>query len=310
VQSSWAAGFLTFPCRQDKRPLTKRGFKDARRHLAVPSWWPLCAIVSGAANSIDCLDVDPAGMDWLARQGLPPTRTHHTRRGGRHLFFVHADGLRCSESRIAPGVDIRAGGGYFIDWSRQGLTVENGDLLAEWPADLLAGLAMGKRLQVSKRVPASVDGASMDGPSVDGAYDAKAVGIRLWYAAGHVQPRQCWPQVLEAAGIGPTLRAGNRQAAVLRQVRDARKGERNRLLFWAACRFGEIIAERKVQPDWAIYLLMDAAWANGLRREEGGNQACLDTIASGFSTIEAQLDAARAIVVRAHNGGPKMGADE
>ena len=194
--------------------------------------------------------------------------------------------------------------------SRQGFEVENGDLLAEWQADLLAGLAIGKRLQVSKRVPASID-ASVDGPADHGsAYDAKAVGIRLWYASWNVQSCQCWPQVLEAAGIGPTLRAGNRQEAVLRQVGGARKGERNRLLFWGACRFGEIIAERKVQPDWAIRLLMDAAWANGLRREEGGNQACLDTIASGFGTIEAQLDAARAIVVRAHNGGPKMGADE
>jgi hypothetical protein len=278
--------------------------------LAVPSWWPLCTIVSGAANSIDCLDVDPAGMEWLGRQALPLTRTHHTRRGGRHLFFAHADGLRCSESRIASGVDVRSTGGYFIDWSRQGLTVENGDLLAEWPADLLAGLAIGKRLQVSKCVPASMDGASMDGPSADGAYDAKAVGIRLWYASWNVQPRQCWPQVLAAAGIGPTLRAGNRKEAVLRQVGGARKGERNRLLFWAACRFGEMIAERKVQPDWAIYLLMSEAWANGLRKEEGGNQACLDTIASGFSTIEAQLDAARAIVVRGHNGGPVMEADE
>jgi hypothetical protein len=116
--------------------------------------------------------------------------------------------------------------------------------------------------------------------------------------------------VLEAAGIGPTLRAGNRKAAVLRQVGAARKGERNRLLFWAACRFGEMVAQRKVQPDWAVALLMDEAGANGLSREPGGDRACMDTIASGFGTILAQLEAARDVVVRGHNGGPVMGADE
>jgi hypothetical protein len=268
--------------------------------LAVPPWWPLCAIVSGAANGIDCLDVDPEGMDWLARQRLPVTRVHHTRRAGRHVFFAHADGLRCSAGKIADGVDIRADDGYFIDWSRQGLVVENAEELAQWPGDLLAGLSTQKRLHVSKRV------SSIDGPS--GAYDAKAVGFRL-YDARLVQPRQCWPAVLEASGIGRTLRAGNRVDAVSRQVRAARVGERNRLLFWASCRFGEMIAERQVHPDYAVYSLMCDAGACGLSLDDG-REACLDTIASGFGTIEAQLDAARAVVVRGHNGGPVMGADE
>jgi hypothetical protein len=306
VQSSWAAGLLTFPCRQDKRPLTKRGFKDARRHLAVPSWWPLCAIVSGAANGIDCLDVDPEGMDWLARQRLPVTRVHHTRRGGRHLIFRHHEGMRCSAGKIADGVDIRADAGYFIDWSRQGLVVENGEVLAEWPGDLLAGLPMWKRPHVGKQLHVGGVGGG-GGSSADGAYDAKAVGFRL-YDARLVQP-QCWPAVLEASGIGRTLRAGNRMDAVSRQVRGARVGERNRLLFWASCRFGEMIAERQVHPDYAVYSLMCDAGACRLSLDDG-REACLDTIASGFATIEAQVDAARDIVVRAHNGGPVMGADE
>jgi hypothetical protein len=112
--------------------------------------------------------------------------------------------------------------------------------------------------------------------------------------------------VLEAAGIGPTLRAGNRKDAVLRQVGGAKKGERNRLLFWAACRFGEMIAERKVQPDWAIGLLLDECGVNGLSKEPGGRQACMDTIASGFGTIEALIGSVRDKVVRGHNGGPGM----
>jgi hypothetical protein len=33
-----------------------------------------------------------------------------------HFFFQHAPGLRCSRGLIAPGVDVRADGGYVIWW--------------------------------------------------------------------------------------------------------------------------------------------------------------------------------------------------
>jgi hypothetical protein len=190
------------------------------------------------------------------------------------------------------------------------LVVENAEELAQWPAHLLAGLPMGKRLHVSKRLSsldASVDGHARD-LGGDEYYDAKAVGFRLW-SARLVQPRECWPAVLEASGIGRTLRFGNRMDAVSRHVRAARVGERNRLLFWASCRFGEMIAERHLHPADAVYSLMCDAGACRLSLDDG-REACLDTIASGFSTIEALLNAARDIVVRGHNGGPVMGADE
>lgn len=53
---------------------------------------------------------------------LPPTRTQKTQReNGRHLFYRLPSGidLRNSASQIAPGVDIRASGGFACDWSLQ-----------------------------------------------------------------------------------------------------------------------------------------------------------------------------------------------
>ena len=139
-----------FPCRADKKPLTAHGFKDARRGL---DWggWPLVGFATGIANGVDVLDIDGAeGRDWYDANfdAIPLTRAHSTRRG-LHLLFRHADGLRNSESRIAPGVDVRAEGGYAIWWPREGLAVEDAPI-CEWPEWLLKEARGGTR---QKRYP-------------------------------------------------------------------------------------------------------------------------------------------------------------
>jgi hypothetical protein len=125
----------TFPCKEDKAPLSRRGFKDAIKGV----WWPrspLVGVPTGRRNDFDVLDVDGRpGREWLARNAVPPTRVHYTQRGC-HLLFAHAPGLRCSTGRIAEGVDVRAEGGYIIYWPREGLPIE--DLpIVEWPEGLL-----------------------------------------------------------------------------------------------------------------------------------------------------------------------------
>jgi hypothetical protein len=52
------------------------------------------------------------------------------------LLFRSSPGLRCSTSRIDPGVHIRAEGGYVIWWPREGYAVEDAEV-AEWPGWLL-----------------------------------------------------------------------------------------------------------------------------------------------------------------------------
>jgi Bifunctional DNA primase/polymerase, N-terminal len=136
----------TFPCNLDKRPISQRGFHDAIRGV---DWRraPLVGFPTGAVNGIDALDVDgDAGRDWYDRNfdAIPQTRAHSTRRG-MHLLFCAAPGLRCTESKLAKGVDVRAEGGYVIWWPREGFPVEDAPI-SEWPDWLLeaAMLAMRK----------------------------------------------------------------------------------------------------------------------------------------------------------------------
>ena len=113
-----------FPCRPDKRPLVPGGFRAATTDPARIAVWqarfPNClwGVPTGAVTGFDVLDIDPEGLGWFEanRHRILVTRVHHTPRGGLHLFFKHAQGLRCSRGRIAPGVDVRADGGYVIWW--------------------------------------------------------------------------------------------------------------------------------------------------------------------------------------------------
>jgi Bifunctional DNA primase/polymerase, N-terminal/Primase C terminal 2 (PriCT-2) len=136
----------TFPCNLDKSPIPRRGFKDAIRGV---DWRraPLVGFPTGAVNGIDALDVDgDAGREWYDTNfdAIPVTRAHSTRRG-MHLLFRAAPGLRCTESKLAKGVDVRAEGGYVIWWPREGFPVEDAPI-SEWPDWLLkeAMLAMRK----------------------------------------------------------------------------------------------------------------------------------------------------------------------
>jgi hypothetical protein len=123
----------TFPRNSAKEPLTKHGFKDAVQNVFWPSA-PLVGMPTGARNNFDVLDIDgDAGRAWYERNydAIPTTRAHSTQRG-MHLLFIHAPGLHCSTSEIAPGIDVRTEGGYAIYWPREGLPIED-VAVAEWP---------------------------------------------------------------------------------------------------------------------------------------------------------------------------------
>jgi len=86
-----------FPCRFDKRPTCPHGFKDAVADAAgIAQLWSLyygslIGVPTGAASSLDVIDVDPrkGGDRWFQenRARLPLTRTHETPSGGWHLTF-------------------------------------------------------------------------------------------------------------------------------------------------------------------------------------------------------------------------------
>jgi hypothetical protein len=102
-------GLPCFPCRNDKRPTTPRGFKDATREQSelreVWERYPgsLVGVPTGEISGLDVLDIDPrhGGDHWFAehKHHLLPTRVHRTRTGGLHLYYRHESGLRVARER-------------------------------------------------------------------------------------------------------------------------------------------------------------------------------------------------------------------
>ena len=141
-------GTSVFPCSgSTKRPCTDNGFHDAVRsaheadRLFSERPGELIGVPTGPANGFDVLDYDPRhdGHIWFNehRHRLPTTRKHSTRGGGEHLLFKHHPGIRNSESKIAPGVDVRGEGGYVIWWPAHGCPVTSEHPIADWPEWLL-----------------------------------------------------------------------------------------------------------------------------------------------------------------------------
>jgi Bifunctional DNA primase/polymerase, N-terminal len=164
---SWALrltsqGLPCFPCGFHKRPLTPQGFKDASRDReVVRALWvsypgPLIGVPTGEASGLHVLDVDARhrGNEWFARRrnDIPITRVHRTRSGGLHLFFRHEPGIRCSAGRLAPGVDVRASGGYVIWWPAAGLPALSDSPAAEWPQWLRTALLHNQTSRTSRAV--------------------------------------------------------------------------------------------------------------------------------------------------------------
>lgn len=139
-----------FPCRDTKKPACPNGYEDAvidgegKRRLWDRHPGGLIGVPTGTGIGFDVLDIDPrhGGERWLDahRHQLPRTRTHSTRSGGWHLLFACHPGLRNSASKIAPGVDVRATGGYTVWWPACGLPVAAEDTLVPWPEWILERL--------------------------------------------------------------------------------------------------------------------------------------------------------------------------
>jgi hypothetical protein len=165
-----------FPCRNDKRPACPHGFNDASDHPAtIADLWrrfpaPLIGIATGEASGIDVLDVDithDSGLAWWRCNQLliPITRAFRTRSGGVHIHMLHSRGLGCSVGKLAPGVDVRADGGYAIFWFAAGLPCLDHSPPAPWPSSILAMLMprptpahWPRRLASGDQVGKAVDG--------------------------------------------------------------------------------------------------------------------------------------------------------
>lgn len=91
--------------------LNKRATKEE-----LSSWsWPGVGIVTGLVSDILVLDVDgPEGEAELKKYGHPITPMVRTASGGLHLYFRHPDAEVRTGIRVAPGLDVKASGGYVV----------------------------------------------------------------------------------------------------------------------------------------------------------------------------------------------------
>lgn len=119
-----------FPLRPGlKEPMTAHGVLDATCDPSqIIEWWTACPDANiGGATGQACgmwvLDIDgPAGRASLAAIEamlgfpLPATMTTVTHKGEHRWFTMPDDGtdVRNSQSKIAPGIDVRGTGGYVV----------------------------------------------------------------------------------------------------------------------------------------------------------------------------------------------------
>lgn len=112
------AGFSVFPIKAgDKRPpLVRRGFYAATTDAAtIERWWSLfpdanIGLRTGAGLAV--VDVDPRNGGTVPN--LPDTLKVRTPAGGWHFYYSVDVPVRCSSGKVAPGVDIKADGGYVL----------------------------------------------------------------------------------------------------------------------------------------------------------------------------------------------------
>lgn len=248
------AGVPVFPCVPgEKRPLTRHGFHDATTNLEqVTAWWrrwPTAnvAIPTGSASGVEVVDIDThsdgSGFPALQRarsEGLIKEwcALVRTPSGGLHLYFT-SDALREQNSWQAPKahVDFRGTGGYvLVPPSR--VTQPDGETR---PYQLRSNIAVGVVPVDADRLRNFLDPRPMR-PSRDGASTTRE---------SDVQRLSRWVSALG-------------------------EGERNRGLFWAACR----LAENRTSAADAFAELGPAAEHTGL-----GTREITTTIRSAYRAV-------------------------
>jgi hypothetical protein len=85
----------------------------------------------------------------------------------------------------------------------------------------------------------------------------------------------------------PTRNLKPRVDCIQRRVERERGNNREPMLFWAACKMAEIVAEGKLKLWVAQGLLESACRSNGLWREDA--EGCRKTMASAFRTVERRI---------------------
>ena len=126
-------------------------------------------------------------------------------------------------------------------------------------------------------------------------------GYVVWSAPGQLPVLPPWIAGLAGPPSVPVARTGAghgsaggqaRLHGIIGRLLAARRGERNRLLFWASLRVGELVADGDLDAGAAGQALTDATAQIGLVREDG-QRAVAATIRSGFQRMGVAYDPPR-----------------
>lgn len=272
-----AAGVPVFPCVPGaKIPLTPHGFLDATTDAGeVVSWWRRwpnanLGVPTGAASGVEVVDVDRkatgsgfAGFEDARQAGLLPSWLAEVRTpsGGMHAYYpTGAGGPQPSWQAARAHVDFRGAGGYVIV-----------------PPSMVE-IADGVRGRYEFLGGAQPEPRPVDAAALRDFLDPRTEPTLPRHAPGGVQ------DAVRLAGW----------------VAGLDEGERNRGLFWAACR----LAESGATPAATLAALGAAAERAGLPPQE-----VLVTVRSAYrttSTTRAQPSRSSDVAPRAVAVNPRV----
>ena len=255
-----------------KHPRTINGLKDASRDPAtIRKWWgrwPAAniGILTGPESGILVLDVDgklgeQSLIELERRYGpLPDTYTVRTGGGGQHLYFLWPQGadVRNSQSRIAPGLDIRGQGGYVVappslhaSGSRYEIN-ESAIPPAPCPHWLLSVIWEPEAAQTRQSAPAA------------GAVASQLIGKggrtnRLVSLAGSMHKRGMTPEAIEAALLKENAQFDpplpeEKVRAIAHDIpaRYPNPADEGRANGFRLERLGDLLAKPEVPPDYLV----------------------------------------------------------
>ena len=247
-------GVRIFPCNLEKRPLVKDWFNAASAdENQISEWWNQNpeALIAIPMKLIDCLTVDcdrhSPDEDGVAlfnkmiadNAPLPEHPTIKTANNGEHHIFRQPK-EKIGNRVIALGLETR------------GFKLENDGGYIIAPATMLPD-GRGWRIAAGS-------------PSFLKSLKANTIPQPPRWLVNICRPPTI-ERVHHSAGRCSKDDTGWLRALV-RTVANAPHGERNRLLFWAACRAGEGVRDGKTSEDFAISVLIEAAAHAGLPRSE------------------------------------------
>jgi Bifunctional DNA primase/polymerase, N-terminal/Primase C terminal 1 (PriCT-1) len=231
-------GYAVFPCLPSKRPATPHGFKEAVRDPgAVEELWArhpgvLVGVATGMMSGVSVLDIDKKHNPARAWWG-----EHRDRLLPARVHRTRSGGLHLVY-RHRPGLACT------VSKLAHGVDVRaDGGYVIWWPAAGLEVLA-------DPGIKAWPDWLAVEMP----APPAPSISRRAIVA--------------RSGDLRPTL---HRVLGIIRTVLDAREGERNRVLFWAACRVRDMhLGDELDHPAamQALDALRDAGVEVGLTQRE------------------------------------------